>query len=606
MSTTVEQIKSRLNVADVIGAYVELNKAGNSLKGKCPFHNEKTPSFFVSPDRGTYYCFGCGAKGDIFSFVEQFEGLDFKGALKVLADKAGVEIVWSREERGVVDEKEKLYEIMEESTKFFEKNLEGAKDANAYLVKRGLKPETIKEFRLGLALSEWRTLHTYLRSKGYSDALIEKAGLAKMAESGKGYYDRFRGRIIFPIFDSGGRVIAFTGRILVEDEQSAKYLNSPETPLFIKANILYGIDKAKSAIRQKGYSVFVEGQMDLILCHQAGYKNIVAGSGTALTDSVTNKDEAVNNFGIIRRLSNNIIFVYDADEAGQKAAERSAEIALSLGMDVKIASLPDGLDPADAILKDVEIWKNALKNANHVIEFVLEMVIKTAPDERRVARMVSERVLPLVSRLDRTTEQAHFIKIIKEKTGISEEALGADVKKFAQRQSAEKFAKKEGMQAPRFLEQRRNTRPVASTNAPSRKDSLLVKAIGMICWQTLLPADSDKRKVDIEKFKKGIAKAVGEDYEVLEKNISGILSDAAFEAEAYYSGSANLEEDSEELLMALEEDVLKRRFAEVMKEIVQAERSKNESLAKELLVACQEITKKLEEIAQKRRVIKKQ
>jgi DNA primase len=298
MSTPVEKIKERLTIEEVVSSYIKLEPAGKNFKAKCPFHNEKTPSFYVSPDRNSFYCFGCGAKGDIFSFVQQFEGLDFMGSLKMLADRAGVPLVFEKTESK--SEKERLYMILEDATRFFEGGLAARPEAQEYLKKRGIKAETARDFRLGYVPNEWRLLYTHLKNKKYNDAEIEKAGLAKRAEQKeKGFYDRFRGRVMFPIADSSGRIIAFSGRILVDDDSSAKYLNSPDTILFNKSTVLYGIDKAKQDIRTKNYTILVEGQMDLVLSHQAGIKNTVAVSGTALADTLTDRENVVNNLGIV-------------------------------------------------------------------------------------------------------------------------------------------------------------------------------------------------------------------------------------------------------------------------------------------------------------------
>ena len=274
--TTVEEIKARIPVEDLVGSYVKLDRAGKSFKGKCPFHNEKTASFFVSPERGGYYCFGCGAKGDIFNFVEQFEGLDFKGALKVLADKAGVPLVFDQKGES---ERDQLFRIMEDAAKFFEEQYAKSKEAQEYVNGRGIKTETREVFRVGWAPEGWNHLHDYLKKKGWSQTVMEKAGLIKGKEgSANNFYDRFRGRIMFPISDSSGRIVAFTGRILKADDKSAKYLNSPDTLLYDKSSILFGLDKAKTEIRRLNYTIMVEGQMDLIMSYQAGVKNIVAAS----------------------------------------------------------------------------------------------------------------------------------------------------------------------------------------------------------------------------------------------------------------------------------------------------------------------------------------
>ncbi len=601
----VEEIKNRLSIIDVISSYIEVNKTGASYKAKCPFHNEKTPSFFISPDRGGYYCFGCGAKGDIFTFVEQFEGLDFKGALKVLADKAGVPLVWNREEKKNKEEKEILYEIMEEATKFFEKNLNPNSVGYKYLIGRGLKPETIKNFRLGLALDGWNELENYLKNKAYSVKHIELAGLIKKNDKG-GFYDRFRNRVIFPISDTSGRVIAFTGRILGSDDKIAKYLNSPETPLFTKANVFYGLDKAKTSIREKNYSILVEGQMDLIMSHQAGITNVIAGSGTALTDNLSinagnanaeNKDglknevqnNAVTALGLIKRLSPNMMMVYDADGAGERAAVRSALIALEIGMDVKIASIPEGKDPADAILKDPEIFRDALKKSKHVVEFVLDLIMRDITDSRKLARAVAEKVLPIVARVERYSEQSQLIKIINSKSGISEAALLEDLKiEMKKREDS----KKQTVSSSNVY---KNPRNVSSTlgNGKSgagflnRRDTTLRKLVGLIEWKKNdTTFDSNSYKADLERI-------IGKKYSEILELILKENSDPAFEAEQFYSGVVKLAEVVKETIYILESEALKEEFTKKMQEISLAERNKDEKKAVELLKECQELSKRI-------------
>ena len=263
MNSTVDQIKQRLSIVDVISQYARLTRAGANFKARCPFHHEKTPSFMVSPDRGTYHCFGCGVGGDIFTFVQEIEGVDFKGALKILAEKAGVLLVYDKKE---YDAGDRLYVALEEAAKVYEKNLTEAHPAYAYLKKRGLTDETIRSFRLGYVADEWRTLTAHLRAKKFTDKEIEAAGLAKRTE--KGLYDRFRSRIIFSLFDPAGRPVGFSGRIFAEKGEppmdAAKYINSPETSLYNKSRLLYGYDRAKQHIRKFNFSILVEGQMDLL------------------------------------------------------------------------------------------------------------------------------------------------------------------------------------------------------------------------------------------------------------------------------------------------------------------------------------------------------
>jgi DNA primase len=380
MSLIVEKIKEKIDIVSLIGTYVKLDKAGVSFKGKCPFHNEKTPSFFVSPDRGAYYCFGCHAKGDIFNFVQDFEGLDFIGAIKVLADRAGIDPEeFTGGGSSNKTEKDRLISIMEQTLLFFQKNLDQNDLALDYLSKRGLLKKTIDDWRVGFAPSGWRGLYEYLLSKNISLSDMQRCGLVKQKDDGSRvtYYDTFRGRIMFPIFDSSGRTIAFSGRIFVDDGKSAKYLNSPETELYNKSDTLYGLDKAKYVIRERDYSILVEGQMDIIMLHQAGFGNTVASSGTALTDKHLIK---------LKRLSNNIIMAFDGDDAGFSAISRSAKIALSLGMEVKVAKMPEGEDPASLALKDKEQLKDVIKNSKNIIFFILESIIDKNLDQRIVSK----------------------------------------------------------------------------------------------------------------------------------------------------------------------------------------------------------------------------
>ncbi|MCH7756612.1 DNA primase, partial [Patescibacteria group bacterium] len=416
-SSSVDQIKERLGIVDVVSTYLTLEKAGSNLKAKCPFHNEKTPSFFVSPSRNTFYCFGCGVKGDIFSFVEQFEGLDFKGALKVLSERAGVPLAF--ESQSVRDDRTRLYELLGEATSYFESSLKNDKKAQAYLVERGLTPETTLKFQIGYARGEWNAVYDHLIGKGYSESEIEKAGLIKLSESDstsekkikkRRYYDRFRGRVMFPIADSSGRVIAFSGRLFPEEGESAKYINSPETILFSKSKVLYGYDKAKYTIRKANFSIVVEGQMDLLMSHQAGFPNTVALSGTALT---------IDQIKALKRLSSNIVLAYDADQAGVVSSGRSAELALSEGMDVKVATIPSGVDPADLARKGAKYLRNAVRTSKHIVDFYLDKLTEEKKDDRAYGRAVVERVLPFVGRIESEIDRAHVVGKVARQLNIS-------------------------------------------------------------------------------------------------------------------------------------------------------------------------------------------
>lgn len=540
-NSPVQQIKERITIEEVVSSYIKLDNAGSNLKARCPFHNEKTPSFFISKDRGTYYCFGCGASGDIFSFVEEFEGLDFKGALKLLALRAGVELgSFSKEQNS---EKDRLYLVMEEATKFYIANLENNKEAQDYLKSRGITDKTVKDFRLGFIKDDWRLLYNYLKTKGYLDEEIEKAGLAKKSE--KGYYDRFRNRIMFPISDSSGRVIAFSGRLFVDDGKSAKYLNSPETPIFKKSAVFYGLDKAKNSIRNNNFSILVEGQMDLLMAHQTLYKNTIATSGTALSDSEFSKENIVSNLGLVRRLSNNIVLAFDGDNAGIKATERAGKIILSLGMDVKVVVLPKDIDPADLILKDGESsWKDAIKNSKHLIMFLLEKVIEESfGDSRKIGLAVKDKILSYIDILPSAIEKSHFLKKISEATMISVSALEEDLKRV------EKEQKSERQEIEQMIE---------NSNKMSRKDHIERDLSGIAFWQQSLA----KPIIDF----KFIFEKLGEVYKKYEDDRENLI----FKAELSYTDSQNLDKNVNEMLFYLEEENINEEIAKNMLQLRQA------------------------------------
>ena len=535
MNSPVDKIKERLSIEEVVSSYIKLEKAGANLKARCPFHNEKTPSFFVSPNRESYYCFGCGASGDIFTFVEEFEGLDFKGALKLLSERAGISLeVYSRETKETKNDKERIYRIMEEATEFFEGNLGENEQAQEYLKSRGLEDKTIKDFRIGYAILDWRKLYEYLRSKNFTDNEIEKAGLAKKTE--KGMYDRFRGRIMFPISDTSGRVIAFSGRLFVDDDKSAKYLNSQDTPIFSKSMVLYGLDKGKASIRKNNFSILVEGQMDLVLSHQAGYKNTVATSGTALSDSTVSKENTISNLGLIRRLSPNIVLAFDGDRAGFNASLRAGRIALFLDMDVKVAKMPKGVDPADLISRDAlgpDAWRLAIKNSRHIIEFLLEKVLEdSGGDMRKAGRDIKDILLPYVNALPSSIEKMHFLKKISDETGITQNALQDDLKKIAQELEYEKKEIEE-------MEE--------SIAKMYRKDYIERRLAGIAFWKH----DSELEKV------LGV---------VLEK-YQEVKNDLIFEAEVFYQNNENLSKEIDRLLGSLEIEKINEELLQKMQEL---------------------------------------
>ncbi len=581
-NSPVTEIKARLSIVDVLSSYIELVPSGVNYKAKCPFHNEKTPSFFISPVRNGYYCFGCGAKGDIFSFVENFEGVDFKGALKTLAERAGVPLVYTGQ---VGDNRAILYEIMDKATEYFENEFSKSNEARAYLLSRGLTDETIKSFRVGYARDGWRNLSDHLIKLGYKLKDLETVGLIKISE--KGMYDRFRSRIMFPISDSSSRVIAFSGRLFGVEagDIDAKYLNSPETPLFNKSNVLFGIDKAKLEIRKRGYAVIVEGQMDLLLSHQMGVINTVAVSGTALSSSVIDSENSINNLGLIRRLSPNIIFAFDGDSAGVRAAGRSALIALSLDMQVKIAVLPDGCDPADIISKDPNEWKRILTQSKHIITFYVDKICAETTDQRARGRKIRDIVFPYIRVLKSAIDQSAYLTEITSKTNIPESALTIDFESYKKEQPMQ--AKVETVEDKKL------------NNNTSRRSMIEARLFGIIFKQEEDNWPDENIKKVIDEFKELVGEEV---YEELVKGNALLKDTLAMETEMWYGKEINMiARDVSELALNLAEDIYNEKSKSILADVAQKEQEKNVEQKEELLKQYQETITRIHTIKSRRR-----
>ena len=415
MISPIEEIKNKLNIVDVIGEYVKLQKAGRNWRGLCPFHKEKTPSFFVSEDKQLWHCFGCGRGGNIFDFIMQIENVDFKEALQILAQEAGVELKEvSLKEKS---QKEKILKINEAALSFFENNLflNKAKDVLSYLKKRGLSEKTIKEFRLGFAFDKWHDLEEFLKEKGFTQQDINAAGL--LAEKNGKFFDRFRGRIMFPFFDLSGRVVGFSGRIFGQEKAGVgKYVNTPETIVFNKGYLVYGLNKAKDYIKKYDKVLAVEGQMDFLVAWEKGIKFAVATSGTAFT---------LSQLKILSRYSKNLYLSFDMDEAGQIATERIVPQTLSLDFKVKIISLPKGKDLADFLLKaSKEEIKKIFQDSKEIMEFYFQRALSladknTLEGKKQIAEFFLKKIKPLKSPI----EQGHWIERLSEALKIKEDYL---------------------------------------------------------------------------------------------------------------------------------------------------------------------------------------
>ena len=563
--STVDTIKDRLSIVDVVGTYVKLEKAGANLKGLCPFHNEKSPSFFVSPARNSFYCFGCGAKGDIFSFVEQFESVDFMGALKVLADRAGVELV--KELPQTKSERERVLKALESASLFYHKELSGNTGAREYLTKRGVSVATIKNWRLGYAPAEWRALYTYLTGRGFTAQELLKAGLVKQAEGGSGFYDVFRSRIMFPISDLSGRIIAFSGRIFPEEKDTAKYLNSPETMVFNKSGVLYGYDKAKLNIRNQNVAVLVEGQMDLILSHQEGVNNVVATSGTAFTE---------RHAAALKRFAEQLVICFDGDSAGINASLRAAALALSQGLDVKVAYLPDGKDPADLVIENKALYLECLTNAEHVVLFALRSVMKKTTDIREIGKLVVAEVLPFIKSITSTVDQAHFLRAVAGQAGLREEALWEEFKKVIPAYQMAAVSPQNtggaiGAMPQRTLESQLFGMLYALETGMLQSPPELVVSVGQRLRSIL--GDSTFEKIK----------------QIHDPN----RQDLILYTEVTYGSLQKLQTDLEEFIRRYEEENIKKAYIVALQSLTQAEAQHEESKIKELLALCKSLSDQL-------------
>lgn len=417
----VAEVKSRLEIAEVVGAYLPLKQAGRNLKAPCPFHQEKTASFMVSPEKGIYHCFGCGEGGDIFSFVMKMEGLDFRQALEMLARKAGVELKERRgEDAGVKKLRARLLEAHELAVKYFQASLVQNARALEYVVKkRKLTKQTVKDFGIGYAPDSWEALSGFLQKQGFSSQELLQGGLAGQKQGRNTVYDLFRGRVMFPIGDREGRPIAFTGRVL--DASEPKYLNTPQTPLYDKSQAIFGWHLAREAVRTSDEVVLVEGQMDVVASHQAGVKQVVAASGTALT---------LEHLRALSKLTKNVKLAFDSDRAGLAATERAIELGQKLGLTLRMVELPDGIKDADELIgtQGVEAWQKAIEGAKYIVDYLFDRYehdfdLSTAVGKRGY----TDKLAATIRRLGDTVEQDHYVKLLATKVGVTEEAVRAKV-----------------------------------------------------------------------------------------------------------------------------------------------------------------------------------
>ena len=609
MLSPKEEIKNKLDIVDVLSQYMKLDKVGANYRGLCPFHNDHHPSLYVSPSRQIWKCFVCGAGGDIFTFVMKIENIDFPAALKLLAAKAGVKLRPVNPQ--LHSRKETLFQINESATIFFQEQLKKNKLVKDYLVKRGLEDKTINDFRLGWAPDEWRSLSQWLLNKGVSPRAIVASGLAITKTSAlnlknpkykiqhSDIYDRFRGRIMFPIEDSLGRVCAFTGRIFapknslktVKDiNEVGKYVNSPQTLIFDKGQILFGLSRSKNYLRSAGKTLLVEGQMDFLTAWQAGIHNIVATSGTALTST---------HLKILKRYNNILILGFDMDEAGQKAAERSIDLALNQEENVKILSLPEGKDLADYLLQENhrQNIQSVIDQAQPVMEFYFQRAIQRGDVETITGKKkIASYFMPHIKQLGNALDRSYWIEKLATYLKMPAQSLVDELNNTAltnnhyfsstkeDEESAEKKPSvKSDVIADRILS--------FLIKFPSLKDSL--SAYGEYFPQEKIPllnfvkAITKPDDLNTESLKKQ-----GKDEKFINK-ISQLILQGDYEAELLDKYQVAVEEQFQKELKNLKDIVIRNQITDLTMAIDQAEKEKDETLVTKLAKRINQLSKKI-------------
>ncbi len=419
----IDEVKQKTDIVEVVSQYTTLTKAGRTFKALCPFHSEKHPSFFVYPEQQSWHCFGaCNTGGDVFTFTMKKEGIDFGDALRLLAQRAGVKIPSRFESEAGKDEKERLYQVNQAAAQYFHNlllNSPTGEKGREYLANRSLSPETIIDFQLGFSPNSWNSLKQYLIDRGYTERELLEAGLIVEAENRK-THDRFRNRLMFPIFDIRGRITGFGARVL--DDSLPKYINSPLTPIFDKSGSLYGINLAQTAIRQQDMAVIVEGYMDVITAHQNGFNNVVASMGT----SVTGKQVST-----LKRLTKNMVLALDADAAGEEAMLRGVSHENTLDAEVKVIIVPSGRDPDDVIREDATMWQYLLEEALPVVDYTFNMVTsKLTLTTANGKTLAVGRLLPIVAEIKDPVRQAHYLQKLARLVNVNERSIEAALSKI--------------------------------------------------------------------------------------------------------------------------------------------------------------------------------
>jgi len=596
MQSSSEEIKNKLDIVEVIGQYVKLQKAGANYRGLCPFHKEKTPSFFVSPSRQIWHCFGCSLGGDIFSFIIKIENIEFKEALKILAQKAGVDLVYENPQ--VRSQKQRIIDVNKEAAGFFEQNLWKEKAVIDYLLKRGLKEETIKEFHLGWASDEWNELSNFLVKKGFKSNEILDSGLA--IPKNTDIYDRFRSRIMFPIEDSSNNIVAFTGRIFqgtaslktIRDiEKIGKYINSPQTLIFDKSKILYGLSKSKNYLRSEENTLLVEGQMDFLAAWQSGIKNMVATSGTALTPY---------QLKILKRYNDTLVLGFDMDEAGEKAAERGIELALSKEFNVKILRLSEGKDLADFLMdKENKVnIKDLVKKAEAIMDFYFARA-QNEGDKTNIdgKKAIASYFLPKIKKLNNVLDRSFWINKLSRFINIPDQALEDELNRL--QEGGDELIVDENESLYQF----------PATQLRSRIDGIAERIISFLIKMPSLKKEASSYESYFPESFQTIFQVIknissGEDLstkslkkvnlpEGLINQINQLALRADYETELLEKFQVSIEEEFEKELRELKKEYIKKRLEGMEKEIRVAEKNEDKKTLKDLITKFNELSKQL-------------
>ena len=564
MQDTVQEIKDKIDLVDFLRTYLSLSQAGKNFKAHCPFHKEKTPSFIVSPERQIWHCFGCGAHGDLIGFLMKYENLEFLEALKILAEKVGIELRRS----GSQDQKQfvVLYEINQAAKDFFKNNLAKAEAARNYLLERGLKKEIIEEFEIGVAFSVSDALTQHLLKSGFSVADIEKAGLVFKTERGT-YWDRFRNRIMFPLYNHFGKVIGFTGRVMpgFENADVGKYVNSPETPIFNKSKLLFGLHKTKNDIREAKTAVLIEGQMDFLMAYQDGVKNVVATSGTALTN---------DHLKIIKRLADNLILAFDNDEAGQMATERSIDLAEANDFSVKVLDFSkEGLkDPADIVKNKPGYLISLFGNAEPAMKFYFDRYLPKVNLHESDIHLQKKNIRSVLSKIKNISSpivKSHWIHELALLVGLEERFLleEMDNLKSAAINKKEEIENndKQDLSRKELISQRIIGLALEKNNfAETLKD-----------YQTYLPPS----------YQTVFATCINNEAAGLSPQLKDVLDLINLRAAMTYGGADEIKIEMEfyDLLKQLKHEYFKERKNALNKEIMEAEKKGDEERINKLL-----------------------